>query len=156
MLCSGIVHVNTEGVSGSVKSVKPPPRARGIDIGGHRRQRERKPRSGSRSLAHSPPWTTRHSPTSSAHVGPRLGPTHPAPVARVPPGPPSSPSACRPTGSDDRGAAVEGRGLAEPGAGIARAGEVALGLVESSRGRECVGSGLPRPVLCCTSAVLRF
>lgn len=132
MLCSGIVHVKTEGVSGAVKSVKPPPQARRIDIGGHRRQREGKPDSGSRSLAHSPPWTTRHSPTSSAHVRPRVGPTHPSPAARVPPGPPSSPSACRPTGSDDRGAAVEGRGLAEPGAGIARAGEVGLGLVESS------------------------
>lgn len=151
--------MNTKRVSGSVKSVQPPPQARRIDICGHRRQSEGKPGSGSRSLAHSPPWTPRHYPTSSAHVSPSLGPTHPSPVARVPPGPPSSPSACRPTGSDDRGAAVEGRGLAEPGAGpssIARAREVALGLVESSRGRECVGSGLPRPVLCCTSAVLRF
>ena len=129
--------MNTEGVSGSVKSVKPPPWARRIDIGGHRRQREGKPGSGSRSLAHSPPWTTRHSPTSSAHVGPRLGPTHPSPGARAPPGPPSSPSTCRPTGSDDRGAAVEGRGLAEPGGGLARAREAALGLVESSRGRVC-------------------
>ncbi|KAM5224052.1 uncharacterized protein RBU33_001917 [Hipposideros larvatus] len=92
------------------------PEAGRSDVDGHRRQRGAQPGSGSRSLGRSSsPVATRHSSTLSALLGPGLRRTHPFPAAQVPPAPPSSPFARRPTGNDDRGAAVRGGAQRERG-----------------------------------------
>lgn len=82
---------------------KHPPRGQA-----QRLRRQGQPGSRSRNLGRpSSPPAIRHSFTPAAHLGLGLCRTHPSPAAQVPPTPPSSPFACRPTGNDDIGCGGE-------------------------------------------------
>lgn len=97
------------------------------------------------------------SSTRSALRAPGRRSTHPFPAGQARPAPPSSPSARRPTGNDDIGAA-EGRGLAEPlgrrPASIARGGHLP-GIARAS-GWRCLSAGRGGPSPAAPSAVRRF
>lgn len=114
VVCSSAAHRGSlceqrRGPGLSQEAASAHPGAGRRDVDGHRRQRGGQPGSGSRGLGRSSsPVATRNSSTPSALFGPGLRRTHPFPAAQVPPAPPSSPFARRPTGNDDRGAAVRG------------------------------------------------